>query len=108
MRISWNIPGGLGNCADQGPHGEDIEDEGFSLVTMRRQRVEKNQEQRSNRMGTNGQRTQPSLSADGKRSREIELREGDWRCVVQDCQGEINFRRRTECWKCGADKNGKS
>lgn len=37
---------------------------------------------------------------------EIEMREGDWRCMVEECRGEINFRRRRECWKCGADKAG--
>ena len=36
----------------------------------------------------------------------IQMREGDWRCVMEECRGEINFARRRECWKCGADKAG--
>ena len=104
MNISWNFHGGLGNWADQEPHGEGRDEEGFSLVSRRRQRVGKIQEQSNESIGADGQTSR--TSGGGRQSREIEMREGDWRCLVQECRGEINFKRRKECWKCGSDKKG--
>ena len=43
-----------------------------------------------------------------KRNNIIQMREGDWRCVMEGCTGDINFARRIECWKCGTDKTGNS
>ena len=51
----------------------------------------------------NSQREQEEMV---RRSNSIQMREGDWRCVMEGCRGEINFARRRECWKCGADKTG--
>ena len=36
----------------------------------------------------------------------FELREGDWNCKSRGCEGYMNFKRRSNCRKCGRDKNG--
>ena len=42
-----------------------------------------------------------------QRTNSIHMRDGDWRCKLEECRGEINLARRRECWKCGPDKAGK-
>ena len=79
-----------------------LEGEPFSLSSweMKKQRTKGLEQKRDTGTRTGEQEDEI------RRTNPIQMRDGDWRCAMEECRGEINFARRRECWKCGADKSG--
>ena len=80
---------------------DEVEEE-FSLSSWEKRK------QRGKRLEQKGvqQKSQGEQEDENGRRNTTQMRDGDWRCVVEECRGEVNFARSRQCWKCGAGKDG--